>query len=94
MKKLDENPDLSFAKNLPVVIAKTQYSLSDDPAKISTNLRENSDFNLRIREIEINSGAGFLVATAGTLYRMPGLPRVPQSNKMTINSDGNVSGLK
>lgn len=94
LKKLDENPDLSFAKNLPVVIAKTQYSLSDDPAKISTNLRENSDFNLRIREIEINSGAGFLVATAGTLYRMPGLPRVPQSNKMTINSDGNVSGLK
>lgn len=74
---------------LPVVIAKTQYSFSDDP----TLLGAPSDFTLHIRDIEYRGGAGFLVALAGNMLLMPGLPKVPNAVKMTIDKNGKIDGL-
>jgi formate--tetrahydrofolate ligase len=75
--------------NLPVCIAKTQYSFSDDPSKIG----RATGFLLTIREIEIAAGAGFLVPIAGDMMRMPGLPAVPASEGMDIDVNGVISGL-
>ncbi|MFZ2560582.1 MAG: formate--tetrahydrofolate ligase [Candidatus Nanoperiomorbaceae bacterium] len=91
---IDQDSDLQFAQKLPICIAKTQYSLSDDSKKLAVNLRQNPDFTIKIRELEIDAGAGFIVAIAGQIYRMPGLPRVPASANMTIDADGSISGLK
>ena len=74
---------------LPVIIAKTQYSLSDD----ATKLGAPSGFEVNVRDIEIKSGAGFLVVICGSTLLMPGLPKVPAGEKMTITSDGIVDGL-
>lgn len=74
---------------LPVVIAKTQYSFSDD-AKL---LGAPSDFTLNIRDIEYRGGAGFLVALAGNMLLMPGLPKTPNAVNMTIDGDGQINGL-
>ena len=75
--------------NLPVVIAKTQYSFSDD-AKL---LGAPTGFDINIRDIEYRGGAGFLVALAGNMLLMPGLPRVPNAVNMTIDEDGVIDGL-
>ncbi|MCQ2556063.1 MAG: formate--tetrahydrofolate ligase [Clostridia bacterium] len=75
--------------NLPVIIAKTQYSLSDD----ATKLNAPKDFKINIREIQIRNGAGFIVAIAGKMLLMPGLPKVPAGSKMTIDSDNKITGL-
>ncbi|MCH5152979.1 MAG: formate--tetrahydrofolate ligase [Clostridiales bacterium] len=75
--------------NLPVVIAKTQYSFSDDPKLLGAP----SDFTLNIRDIEYRGGAGFLVALAGNMLLMPGLSKTPNAVNMTIDKDGNISGL-
>ncbi len=75
--------------SLPVVIAKTQYSFSDD-AKL---LGAPSNFNIYIRDIECRGGAGFLVALAGNMLLMPGLPKVPNAVNMTIDQDGVIDGL-
>ena len=74
---------------LPVVIAKTQYSFSDDMSLLGAP----SDFVLHIRDIEYRGGAGFLVALAGNMLLMPGLPKVPNAVGMTISSDGTIDGL-
>ncbi|MEA1873027.1 MAG: formate--tetrahydrofolate ligase [Bacteroidota bacterium] len=75
--------------NVPICIAKTQKSLSDNPL-----LRNRpKDFILNIREIEIAAGAGFIVPIAGDIMRMPGLPRIPSAENIDIDKDGNVSGL-
>ena len=74
---------------LPVIIAKTQYSLSDDAKKLGAP----SGFEVNVRDIEIKSGAGFLVVICGSTLLMPGLPKVPAGEKMTITSDGIVDGL-
>jgi formate--tetrahydrofolate ligase len=75
--------------SLAVCIAKTQKSLSDDQ-----NVRGRPEgFTIRIREIEISSGAGFIVPIAGTIMRMPGLPNSPSAEKIDIDSDGKISGL-
>ena len=74
---------------LPVVIAKTQYSFSDD-AKL---LGAPTGFDISIRDIEYRGGAGFLVALAGNMLLMPGLPRVPNAVNMTIDEDGVIDGL-
>ena len=79
---------LGFDK-LPVVVAKTQFSLSDD-AKL---LNCPKDFNITIRDIEIRSGASFLVALAGKMLLMPGLPAVPNAEKMTIDKNFIIEGL-
>ena len=75
--------------NLPIIIAKTQYSLSDDKNLLARPV----DFEITIRDIEIRSGAGFLVALAGNMMLMPGLPKVPAAEGMTIDNDGNIDGI-
>ena len=74
--------------NYPVVIAKTQYSLSDDPKKLYIN----EPFDITIRDIELRTGAKMIVALAGNMLLMPGLPKEPAAIKMTIN-DGIIDGL-
>ncbi len=74
---------------LPVVIAKTQYSFSDNPSLLGVP----SDFVLHIRDVEYRGGAGFLVALAGSMLLMPGLPKKPNAVGMTIDDDGVIDGL-
>ncbi|MCM1043440.1 MAG: formate--tetrahydrofolate ligase [Corallococcus sp.] len=74
---------------LPVVIAKTQYSLSDDPNLLGVP----KNFTVTIRDIEPRMGAGFLVAIAGSMLLMPGLPKKPNAVGMTIDADGEINGL-
>ena len=87
-KQLDRIDKLGFG-NLAVCIAKTQKSLSDD----QTMRGRPRGFTVRIREVELASGAGFVVPIAGTIMRMPGLPNVPAAEKIDIDSDGRISGL-
>ena len=75
--------------NLAVCIAKTQKSLSDDAAKRG----RPTGFTVKIREVELSSGAGFIVPIAGTIMRMPGLPAVPSAENIDIDSNGNITGL-
>lgn len=74
---------------LAICIAKTQKSLSDDP----NLLGRPTNFEMNIREIEIASGAGFLIPIMGDMMRMPGLPDVPASENIDVDNDGNISGL-
>jgi len=87
-KDLKKIGDLGF-QNLPVCIAKTQKSLSDNPDLLG----RPKDFVVTIREIEIASGAGFLIPITGDIMRMPGLPMHPAAEKIDIDKDGNISGL-
>lgn len=75
--------------DLPICMAKTQYSLSDDP----TLLGRPSGFTVNISEVKVSAGAGFLVAMTGDIMRMPGLPKVPAANKIDILEDGEIVGL-
>ena len=75
--------------NLPICVAKTQYSLSDDP----TLLGRPGGFKVTINELIPNTGAGFLVAISGDIMRMPGLPKVPAAVNMDIDEDGKIVGL-
>ena len=84
IKKLEE---LGF-KNVPVCLAKNQYSLSDDPKLLG----RPEGFNINIRDAYINAGAGFLVAITGTIIQMPGLPRVPAAEAIDV-IDGDITGL-
>lgn len=74
---------------LPICMAKTQKSLSDNPSMIG----RPKDFVLTVREIEIAAGAGFIIPITGDMMRMPGLPNHPSSEKIDIDNDGNISGL-
>lgn len=74
---------------LPVCVAKTQKSLSDEPRRLG----RPEGFTVKIREFEIAAGAGFLVPIAGTMMRMPGLPTLPSAEKIDIDNEGNISGL-
>jgi formate--tetrahydrofolate ligase len=76
-------------EGLPVCIAKTQKSLSDDPTKIG----RPTGFKITVREIEIATGAGFLVPITGDMMRMPGLPATPSAELIDIDEQGNISGL-
>lgn len=75
--------------NYPVCIAKTQYSLSDDPK----NLKCDDDYVITIRDIQVKTGAGFVVALAGKIMTMPGLPRVPAAENIDIDENGNIKGI-
>jgi len=75
--------------NLPVCIAKTQYSLSDDPKKLVIE----EPFTVKVRDIILKSGAGFVVALAGKIYTMPGLPQVPAAEKIGVDEQGNIYGI-
>jgi formate--tetrahydrofolate ligase len=76
-------------KGLPVIIAKTQYSLSDDATKLS----RPSGFKIFVRDIIYKGGAGFIVAVAGSIMLMPGLGKVPCAEKIDIDENGNITGL-
>jgi formate--tetrahydrofolate ligase len=86
--QLDKIEQLGLG-NLAVCIAKTQKSLSDDPARRG----RPTGFTVKIREVELSSGAGFIVPIAGTIMRMPGLPTVPSAENIDIDSNGNITGL-
>jgi formate--tetrahydrofolate ligase len=75
--------------NLAVCIAKTQKSLSDDQNKRG----RPQGFTIKIREVQLSSGAGFIVPIAGTIMRMPGLPGNPSAEKIDIDSNGKITGL-
>ena len=75
--------------NTPVCIAKTQYSLTDDPARLG----KPTGFRITINEVTGSAGAGFVVAKAGDIMTMPGLPKVPAAEGMSIDADGEISGL-
>lgn len=74
---------------LPVCMAKTQYSLSDDP----TRLGRPEGFDITVREVRISAGAGFIVALTGEIVTMPGLPKVPAAEKIDIDEEGIITGL-
>lgn len=75
--------------NFPVCMAKTQYSLSDDPKKLG----RPEGFSLNVREVYVSAGAGFVVAITGTIMTMPGLPKVPAANSINVNNEGVITGL-
>ena len=75
--------------DLPICMAKNQYSLSDDPKKLG----RPQDFSINIREVYVNAGAGFVVAITGTVMTMPGLPKKPAAEGIDVNDDGVITGL-
>lgn len=87
-KQLDEIVALGF-DHLPVCMAKTQYSFSDD----QTLLGAPQDFNIHVKEVRLSAGAGFVVVITGAIMTMPGLPKVPAANGMDITEDGEIIGL-
>ena len=77
------------ADKLPVCIAKTQYSLSDDPALLGAP----KDFTITVRNVSLSNGAGFVVVYTGDIMTMPGLPKVPAAHGIDVNADGKITGL-
>ena len=75
--------------NLPVCMAKTQYSLSDDAAKLG----RPSGFTINVREVYVSAGAGFVVAINGSIMTMPGLPKKPAAFEIDVNEEGVITGL-
>ena len=75
--------------NMPVCMAKNQYSLSDDAKKLG----RPTDFDIHIREAYVSAGAGFVVALTGAVMTMPGLPKVPAANNIDVTDDGKITGL-
>ncbi|MFV8814469.1 formate--tetrahydrofolate ligase, partial [Aerococcus urinaeequi] len=75
--------------NLPICMAKTQYSLSDDPKALG----RPEDFDVTVRELVPKIGAGFIVALTGDVLTMPGLPKYPAALDMDIKKDGEITGL-
>ena len=88
-KKQIANLERIGLDKLPICMAKTQYSLSDDP----TLLGRPENFTITVKEIRVSSGAGFIVALTGDIMTMPGLPKVPAANKMDIQENGKIVGL-
>ena len=87
-KQLAKIASMGFG-NLPVCMAKNQYSLSDD----AKNLGRPTDFDIHIREVYVSAGAGFVVALTGAVMTMPGLPKVPAANGIDVSEEGNIVGL-
>ena len=87
-KQLEEIEALGFDK-MPVCLAKTQYSLTDDP----TRLGRPTGFNITVKELRISAGAGFIVALTGDILTMPGLPKKPAAENMDIGINGKITGL-
>ncbi len=75
--------------HFPVCMAKTQYSLSDDPAKLG----RPQNFTVNVREVYVSAGAGFVVAVTGAIMTMPGLPKEPAANRIDVTGDGVITGL-
>lgn len=87
-KQLAKIENMGFG-NLPICMAKNQYSLSDD----ATLLGRPENFTIHIREVYVNAGAGFVVALTGAVMTMPGLPKVPAANGIDVNEEGKITGL-
>lgn len=87
-KEIENLEKLGFG-NLPICMAKTQYSLTDDPKVIG----RPTGFKIIIRDITISAGAGFIVALTGEIMKMPGLPRVPSAENIDVDIDGKIKGL-
>lgn len=87
-KTLEQIHKLGFDK-FPVCIAKTQYSLSDDPKLLG----RPQGFEVTVKELRISAGAGFIVALLGDIMTMPGLPKVPAANHIDVDENGNITGL-
>ncbi|MBQ7255932.1 MAG: formate--tetrahydrofolate ligase [Oscillospiraceae bacterium] len=87
-KQMQELEQLGFGK-LPICMAKTQYSFSDDP----TLLGAPTGFTITVRNLKVAAGAGFLVALTGDILTMPGLPKVPAAEKIDVDENGKITGL-
>lgn len=87
-KQIENIEKMGYAK-LPICIAKTQYSFSDDPK----NLECKDDYNINVRGVELKNGAGFVVVLAGKIMTMPGLPKVPAAESIDIDEDGEIVGI-
>lgn len=88
IQQIKDLEKLGFGK-LPICMAKTQYSFSDDPKKLGAP----TGFKISIRNLKVSSGAGFIVALTGEIMTMPGLPKVPAAEKIDIDKDGKITGL-
>ena len=88
IEKIEKIEKMGYS-NLPVCIAKTQYSLSDD----AKNLQDKGKYKITIRDINLKAGAGFVVALAGKIMTMPGLPKVPAAEQIDVDDDGNIVGI-
>jgi formate--tetrahydrofolate ligase len=87
-KQLSRLEEMGFGK-LPVCMAKTQYSFSDNPALLGAP----GNFNITVRNLKVSAGAGFIVALTGDVMTMPGLPKVPSAEKIDVDAFGRISGL-
>jgi formate--tetrahydrofolate ligase len=87
-KQAAQLEELGFG-NLPICVAKTQYSFSDDPSLLGAP----QDFTVNVRNLKVSAGAGFIVALTGDIMTMPGLPKVPAAERIDVDSDGKISGL-
>ncbi len=87
-KQIAQLTELGFA-NCPVCMAKTQYSFSDDPAKLGAP----EGFTVTIKNVKVSAGAGFIVVLTGDIMTMPGLPKVPAAEKIDVDENGKITGL-
>ena len=87
-KQIKTLESLGF-NNLPVCVAKTQYSFSDD----QTLLGAPEGFTVTVRNLKVSAGAGFIVALTGDIMTMPGLPKVPAAEKIDVDENGKITGL-
>ncbi|MGN1062386.1 MAG: formate--tetrahydrofolate ligase, partial [Candidatus Scatosoma sp.] len=87
-KQLSRLKESGFC-NLPVCMAKTQYSFSDDPKKLGAP----EDFTVTVKNVKVSAGAGFIVAQTGDIITMPGLPKTPAAENIDVTEDGKITGL-
>ena len=87
-KQLQQLEEMGFGK-MPICMAKTQYSFSDDPLKLGAP----KDFMITVRNLKVSAGAGFIVALTGYIMTMPGLPKVPAAERIDVDANGVISGL-
>ena len=88
LKKVEKIEKLGYG-NLPICIAKTQYSFSDN----AKNIECAEKFNININDVELKAGAGFIVIYTGKIMTMPGLPQTPAAENIDISNDGEISGI-
>ena len=87
-KQLKQLEDMGFG-SMPICMAKTQYSFSDDPTKLGAP----EDFTVTIKNVKVSAGAGFLVVLTGDIMTMPGLPKVPAAERIDVDENGVITGL-
>ncbi|MBP7175463.1 MAG: formate--tetrahydrofolate ligase [Thermoclostridium sp.] len=88
LKEIAKIEEMGF-RDLPVCMAKTQYSFSDDPKKLGSP----KNFKVSVRNVKVSAGAGFVVVLTGDIMTMPGLPKVPAAESINVDSNGKISGL-